>query len=155
LKTGKDGVGQTKVFKDGGLDMVRGHSHGSAHAMDRWHDGEAEFDIAGGRGGFWLEREGDSAFLGDIYAIRQKLGHDHETGNDGAARGRVELLPSFEEAVDPEAEFVVGGGGLDMDVGGAVLDGGDENRVYKGTDIIIAVVRGNGHFRWGYILTRQ
>jgi len=90
------------------MEILGGHADRGAHAVDRGHDTEAQFDG-------WIF-QGDAAFLGDVHAIGEKTGHDHQAGDNGAAGGGGEGLFGLEDSVDAQADFAGIGGGLDVNV---------------------------------------
>jgi len=92
--------------------------------------------------------------LGDVGAVREELGEDHEARDDGAAVWLGVGGDGGEQAVNPEAGFVAGGDGFEVEVGGAVAQGlgqelGDDVGGVEGWHGRIASYRNAGGGRRG------
>ncbi|MDB5680714.1 MAG: 2-dehydro-3-deoxyphosphogluconate aldolase/4-hydroxy-2-oxoglutarate aldolase, partial [Sphingomonas bacterium] len=92
-----------------------GHADGGAEAVRSGDDGEADLD------GFFSRGDDDlhAPFLRHVESIGQQLAHDHQTADEASADRGIVMRDSFEHAVDAQAGFVIGGGGLEVEIGRA------------------------------------
>ena len=94
-------------------------AQGDALAFHGWHGGDADVD------GLALELEVDASVLREAALGDVEARHDFESGDDGALQ-RLDVFRDgdFDEpAVDAVADAEVGGEGLDVDIGGALVEG--------------------------------
>ena len=103
-------------------------------AVDRGHDRDAEVDR------LVLDLQPEAAVLGDAALGDVEFGHDLDPGDDRRLELLVDRLHGLaEDAVDPVLDpdpLVLG---LDMDVAGPFLDGGEDDRVDELDDRAVLV----------------
>ncbi len=119
------------------------HPHDDLLAVDGRERGHPEVDALAAH----VER--DATVLGDPVLGDVHVGHDLQAGGDGRGDGPRSGRHVVEHAVDPVADAQVGGGGLDVDVRGPLVqrledeqvDVADDRRFLGGgLDVVDAVV---------------
>src|SRR4051812_19875303 len=101
-------------------------SHDDLLAEERRADGDAEVHLAS-----LAELELDAAVLREAALGDVQLGHDLQTAGDGRLQLHGRLHRLEEHAVHAVADAEVLLVGLDVDVGGALLDGVEEDEVHE------------------------
>ena len=95
-------------------------------AVDGGHDGDAEVDGAA------LHAQAEAAVLGHALLRDVQLGHDLDAADDGLV---VPLVQRLQRGVEHAVDAVLGEDlavlGLDVDVGGAAVDGAQDQRVHQ------------------------
>ena len=103
-------------------------------AVDAGHDGDAEVDR------LVLDLEPEAAVLGDAALGDVEVGHDLDAGDDRRLELLVDGLHGLaEDAVDAELDLDVLVLGLDVDVAGPLLDGGEDDGVDELDDRAVLV----------------
>jgi hypothetical protein len=123
-------MGKVEFFQRAGLKKFGGHTQGGAEAVRGGHDREAKVVGLSARG------ELDAAFLGDVQAIGEELGHHHQTADDGAAGFRRNGGDGGKHTIDALADFAISRGRLDVNVRGAVLNSPVEQVGDEGGDVL-------------------
>ena len=130
VPAGEDIVGHAQVVEaheDGGLGE---ESEDDALAEEHGDDADAEVELLHAPA-FGAVSEGDAPVLGDSFFGDVEVGHDLQAADDGRAEavdGGGDIGP-LEHAVDPVADEQLVLVGLDVDIGGPLVDGLDEQVV--------------------------